>query len=98
VESRALSESDREALAWAWDRFGSLSQFDLAEYTHNYPEWKRHEAALAAGRETRVPMVYGDFLKDPEPGVEPCHSLTDEARDAVAAGVQERFDAERLLG
>ena len=94
VEARALSESDRTALAWVWEKFG---QMDIADYTHQYPEWKRHEAALEGKRETRVPMCYGDFLKDPEPGIEVCHPLDEEQRRALAEGIQERFDAERIL-
>lgn len=97
VADRVLSESDREALAWAWDKFGHMGRFDLAEHTHLYPEWKRHEAALLSGRETRVPMCYRDFLDDPEIGIEPCHPLDGEQRRALAAGIQERFDAERIL-
>lgn len=94
---KVLSESDREALAWAWENFGSRERFDLAEATHAYPEWKRHASAIEGKRETRVPMCYRDFLEDPEPGFDPCHALTAEERAALAAGIQERFDAERLL-
>lgn len=97
MEARTLSESDRTALSWAWEKFGHIARYDLAEYTHRYPEWKRHEAALEGKRETRVPMCYRDFLDDPEPGIEPCHPLTNEERGALAAGIQERFDAERIL-
>ena len=43
-------------------------------------------------------MSYRDFLEDPEPGVEPCHPLNQEERIALAQGIQERFDAERILG
>ena len=62
-----------------------------------YPEWKRHEAALEGGRETRVPMCWRDFLDDPDNGTELCHPLNAEDRAALAAGIQERFEAERML-
>ncbi|MCB1212134.1 MAG: SocA family protein [Verrucomicrobiales bacterium] len=97
VAERALSESDRAAMEWAWQTFGAMERFKLAEYTHRYPEWKRHEAALEGGRETRVPMCYRDFLDDPEDEAEVCHPLSDEDREALAQGIQERFDAERML-
>ena len=98
MESRAMSESDRAALAWTWEQFGKQDGFELAKYTHRYPEWKRHEQALNAKRETRILMSYGDFLDDSDvPGTEPCHPLTPEERDALAAGMKDRFEAERIL-
>jgi uncharacterized phage-associated protein len=96
VEEQVFSQSDREALAWAWDRFGKLDGFTLAEMTHAYPEWKRHESALTAKLATRAPMNYRDFLDDPPAGIEPCHPLTDEERDAVAEGIGEMAVFERL--
>jgi len=97
VAERVLSESDRLALAWAWERFGGADRFELAELTHRYPEWKRHEPALSSRRESRVPMCYRDFLDDPAPGTDPCHPLTVEEREALAVGIQERFAAEHML-
>ena len=75
-----FSETDREALQFAWDRFGHLDGFQLANLTHLYPEWQRHEAALVSGECTRAPMSYDDFLEDPAEGVEPCHVLSTEER------------------
>jgi hypothetical protein len=42
-------------------------------------------------------MHWRDFLDDPEPGTEPCHPLSPEDREALVAGIRERFDAERML-
>lgn len=94
---KPLSESDRTALAWAWNTFGKHDGFDLAELTHAYPEWRAHAETIESKRETRVPMGYRDFLEDPAPGIEPCHPLDNEQRAALAAGIQERYDAERIL-
>jgi uncharacterized phage-associated protein len=98
VEEKSLSESDRIALQWAWGEFGQMDHFALAEHTHRYPDWKRHEPALEGKRETRIPMSYRDFLDDPEPGTDPCHPLSPEEREALAQGIKERFAAERILG
>lgn len=75
-----FSESDIEALEFAWEKFGRFDGFRLAELTHLYPEWKRHEAAIESGESTRIPMAYDDFLQDPAPGVEPCYTLTEDER------------------
>lgn len=94
-EEPVFSPSDREALAWAWAKFGGLDGFALAELTHAYPEWKRHEEALKAKLESRAPMNYRDFLLDPPAGFEPCHPLTEAEREAVAEGIGEVAAFER---
>lgn len=77
-ETRVFSQTDVEALTFAWSQFGRFDQFALADITHDYPEWKRHEAALKSKETTRVPMHYADFLDDAAPAVNPCHPLTPE--------------------
>lgn len=95
VDRKVLSESDREALEFAWNRFGQASEFDLSKLTHRYPDWKRHEAALASKTVSRAPMNYRDFLEDPPAGVDPCHQLGPAERQAVAAGIDELAEFER---
>src|SRR6266581_2187863 len=48
VDDKVLSESDREALEFAWKRFGRTAEFTLSKLTHRYPNWKKHEPALAS--------------------------------------------------
>jgi uncharacterized phage-associated protein len=95
LNEQVFSQSDRDALKWAWTKFGSKSPFALAELTHAYPEWKRPEGSLTAKLESRVPMNYRDFLDDPPAGFEPCYPLTNEEREAVAEGIGELADFER---
>jgi uncharacterized phage-associated protein len=38
-----LSETDKEALDYVIKTFGKMNNWQLTEYTHQYPEWKRHE-------------------------------------------------------
>jgi hypothetical protein len=76
-----LSTSDREALEFAWRNFGRFGKYTLRDITHHYPEWKRHEQKLATTK--RVPMDLADFFKEPDAGYIPCHSLTDEEREAA---------------
>lgn len=64
-ELDSLSQSDIEALDFAWSNFGSTPRFDLVDITHQYPEWKRHESSLANIR-TSIPIDLRDFFKNPE--------------------------------
>ena len=79
---RVFSQTDVEALDFSWSQFGRHDAFMLADITHSYPEWKRHEAALKSNETTRVPMNYTDFLDDAPAEVNPCHPLIEaEAQD-----------------
>ena len=93
VDTAVFSKSDREALQFAWVTFGKSPK--IVEKTHLYPEWKRHEAAIAGGC-TRVPMDYLDFLDDPPEGVDPCHALTDEGREARREQLKEMAEISSL--
>lgn len=89
VEPQVFSASDREAIEWSWKHFGHLDGFALADMTHAYPDWKRHEEALKSKLISRAPMNYRDFLTDPAPDVEPCYALSPEEREAVESGIDE---------
>ena len=73
-ENNVFSESDIEALSFAWDKFGHYNEFQLAEITHKYPEWKRHEETLKD--KSRVRMNYEHFLDDPIENIEKCYTLS----------------------
>ena len=62
LEIEVFSKTDLEALGFAWKTFGNYDQFELAEITHKFPEWKRHEEEL--NYSSRVRMNYEDFLDD----------------------------------
>ena len=96
VDEKVLSESDREALEFSWKRFGRTAEFALSKLTHRYPDWKKHEAALASKTVSRAPMNYRDFLEDPPSGVDPCYELDVETREAVASGIDELAAFEKL--
>ena len=79
-EIDVFSDSDMEALDFAWDKFGKYDQFDLADITHRYPEWEKHRQALV-GDPSRIKMSYKDFLDDPSENSEKCHSLDQEEKE-----------------
>ncbi len=69
IESVALpdmdvfSETDIEALNFAFKNFGEYDQFELANLSHYYPEWMKLSKELEnKGREK---MSYTDFFEDP---------------------------------
>jgi len=41
-----LSDTDKEALDYIIDKFGTMTSWQLRNYTHQYPEWYRYEDML----------------------------------------------------
>lgn len=85
-QSSVFSQTEIEALTFAWEKFGHYDQFTLSkEITHKYPEWKKHEQTLKASNISRVSMNIEDFLDDPDdPNVELCYPLSlDEKSDTL---------------
>lgn len=89
VESEHFSETDQEALQYAWDTYRNQDQFQLAEKTHEFPEWKKHAAALNSGQVGRRPMPYSDFLENPESGVEDLLPLSVEEQQDLKEEISE---------
>lgn len=83
VDRQVLSETDIEALEFAWRTFGQFTQYQLRDITHHYPEWKRHAAKLRRDGHKRVEMNYSDFFGEPDIGYNPCHELS--AKDRATA-------------
>jgi len=96
IDAVVFSATDREALQYVWDHFGSLDEFQLAELTHEYPEWKRHEASLSSESNSREKMSFSDFLKDPPSKCDPCYVLDEEEREVRREEVQELSSLHRL--
>lgn len=63
VDTDLFSETDLECLESVYTAFGDKDQFELAELSHQYPEWKKHERELKSGKK-RVEMNYNDFFAD----------------------------------
>ncbi|MEW6488968.1 MAG: Panacea domain-containing protein [Thermodesulfobacteriota bacterium] len=85
VEEDVFSDSDLEALRFAWRAFGALSEWDLVNLTHAYPEWEKHGAGLTHGDCRRARMEYADFFLDADPR-HPLLSLTGQ-RDIFGEAV-----------
>ncbi len=57
-----FSKTDIECLESIYKNFSDKDQFELAELTHKYPEWLKHEKDLKEGGRRRVEMDYNDFF------------------------------------
>jgi len=89
VVHAVFSQTDLEAITYAWTNFGRFDEFALADLTHKFPEWSKHEAAIKGETSSRVKMNLSDFLEDPPPGIDPCHPLNERERLARREEVQE---------
>ncbi|MEI6588278.1 MAG: Panacea domain-containing protein [Candidatus Moraniibacteriota bacterium] len=65
TDTDVFSKTDIECLESVYSTFGDKDQFELAELSHEYPEWKKHEKELKAGKK-RVSMNYNDFFAEAE--------------------------------
>lgn len=95
VEEKVFSRTDLESLEFAWKTFGRYDQFELADITHKYPEWKKHEEELK--HSPRVRMDYTDFLDDPEDGFEQCCSLSQEEKHERLEEIRELSHLHAIL-
>ena len=95
VDMDIFSESEIEALDYAWKNFGHLEEFGLADLTHQYPEWKKHEIALKSLSNVR--MDYLDFIENPAEGVDPCCPLTPDDKELIADMIKEKSKISGLM-
>lgn len=92
VDTDLFSDSELEALDFAYSQFGGLHQYELVNLTHEYPEWKQFESALRAGA-SRERMSYRDFFQNPEGLAEDKFSLSAD----ILSASQEMYEEEQKL-
>lgn len=68
IESDYLSDTDQEALRFAWEIFGDKEPFELADkITHQYPEWSKFREYFEVNNgRGRKEIDLDDFFKNPE--------------------------------
>lgn len=66
VDTGVFSESELEALNFAYHEFGNASAPTLVNITHRYPEWDKFKSTLESKETTRQPMSYSDFFNNPD--------------------------------
>jgi uncharacterized phage-associated protein len=62
-----FSKTDIECIESVYNKFSDKDQFELAEITHEFPEWIKHKKELDDGKK-RVRMDYDDFFVDTPKG------------------------------
>jgi len=90
IDVEVFSESDLEALNFAWENFGNYDQFQLRDITHSYPEWNKYRNAVEFG--SCVVMNVLDFLKEPNEEVDEDLELDEKAHKTF-----ELTDDDRVL-
>lgn len=63
-----FSKSDLECLEAVYARFSDKDQFELAELTHQFPEWAKFKHEIMIKGKKRIKMSYDDFFADPKNG------------------------------
>lgn len=96
VEEREFSATDLEALGFAWKEYGDRDGFDLADETHEFPEWKQHQARLASPNESRLPMRYSDFLENPPEGTDKIPPLSEQEQADLREQLAEMESVESI--
>ena len=61
---KVFSETDINVLDKVFDTFGDLDHFQLSDFSHLFPEWKKHESALKKRLSSRFTINTEDFFID----------------------------------
>ena len=72
-----LSDTDKEALIFAYENFSKYKTFDLVDVTHQFYEWKRFEKSLENGL-TREKILEEDFFKFSDIENDPYKNIPEE--------------------
>jgi uncharacterized phage-associated protein len=94
VDENVFSESDLEALNFAWDTFGHLDQFQLRDITHYYPEWYKFKDKLPYGACYSMDIL--DFLNDPKGDNNKCYELSEDEKKEIREHLIELAHIESL--
>jgi len=96
LELEFFSKSDLNEMSNIFEEFGHMSQFQLSELTHIFPEWTMHEEELKTDGTLHVPMDYKNFFLDPDSSKNPrIFALQDEDILEVALESFHRYNFRR---
>jgi uncharacterized phage-associated protein len=106
VDEDVFSDSDLEALDFAWTVFGGFGEFELRDITHAYPEWSKHKESIDGSSRKRSPMAYEDFFANADPtdpllarlGARDPFEAPDEDLEVARECAEERAAVESIWG
>lgn len=94
VENKVFSQSDIEALDIVWEKYGHYNEFELAELTHKYPEWKKHERALDTS--PRIQMALEDLFENLDKSIDDIIVLSEQEQEDRLEQLSEMRELEAL--
>ncbi len=91
-----FSKTELDVLKLIYKHFSEQNQFELADYSHYYPEWKKHKDALETS--SRVTMNYQDFFENPTDMKDKIFEETPEALEVAKAEFEENVQMASIWG
>jgi len=68
TDLKVFSKSDRDVLDEVLRLYGGKSKFELRDFSHDFPEWKKFESSLKGGFGRSFPMDLEDFFINVDDG------------------------------
>jgi uncharacterized phage-associated protein len=62
---KVFSKTDIQILDAVYKEYGNKSQFELSDFSHEFPEWKKWENEFIKSSSS-IRIDFNDFFKDPE--------------------------------
>jgi uncharacterized phage-associated protein len=95
VDLDFISETEIEALEFAYKEYGTKDEFQLAKITHDYPEWINLQDQLKISK--RAEMDIKHFVNDPVNKQNPCYELNNKDKEELLEEIEEKETKQAML-
>jgi uncharacterized phage-associated protein len=93
-----LSETDVECVDKVYSELGNRKEFDLAELTHDLPEWKRHQYPIEKGEKRVIRLDMQDLFESTDnPLLNKIFSQTKEELELAYSFFNESIEQDKYL-
>lgn len=93
LDKDEFSKSDIEALEFAFNHFNPFNQYELADITHDYPEWKDYERYLKTNNSYPIDPI--KFFCNPDINQSPYLKQYMDGKDIFASIDPENVEANK---